>query len=105
MGWPPPIVCNMMGPATDAPSELTFCLGTTTATAICGWFAGAKPIIQSSVTCSVGLDWAVPVFTAAHSHEGNPTPLAVPVATTPCMRDVSCWAVCADDTVDITLGL
>ena len=48
---------------------------------------------------------AVPVLTAAHNHEGNPTPLAVPDATTPCISDVTCCAVCADATVAIGVGL
>ena len=56
----------MIGPATLAPSELFDCWGTTTATATWGLLAGAKPIIQVSVSPVVGLVCAVPVLTAAH---------------------------------------
>ena len=55
-----------IGPATDAPSDEMFCSGTTTATAICGLLAGAKPIIQSWLTPCAAPVWAVPVLTAAH---------------------------------------
>ena len=60
------ITAFMMGPATLAPSELFACWGTTTATATCGLLAGAKPIIQVSVSPVVGSVCAVPVLTAAH---------------------------------------
>ena len=53
----------MIGPATEAPSDAMFWNGTTTATAICGSLAGAKPIIQSWFNPSPV--WAVPVLTAA----------------------------------------
>ena len=56
----------MIGPATLAPSELLACWGTTTATATWGLLAGAKPIIQVSVSPVVGSVCAVPVLTAAH---------------------------------------
>jgi len=53
-----------IGPAIPAPSDEMFWNGTTTATAIWGLLAGAKPIIQSWLTDSPV--WAVPVLTAAH---------------------------------------
>ena len=71
------MTCFTMGPATDAPSDEMFWYGTTTATAIWGLLAGAKPIIQSWLTLRPV--WAVPVFTAAHKYDGKPTSLAVPL--------------------------
>ena len=44
-----------MGPAMDAPSDEMFLYGTTTATAILGSLAGAKPIIQSWFKPQAGL--------------------------------------------------
>ncbi len=56
----------MIGPAMWAPSELLACSGTTTATATCGLFAGANPIIHVSVRPVALSVCAVPVLTAAH---------------------------------------
>ena len=72
-------IAFMIGPATPAPVSTKFWYGTTTATAICGLLAGAKPIIQSSVL-AFGLPvWAVPVLTAASSDAGKPDPVGRPL--------------------------
>ena len=84
------------GPEIAAPVELGTWLGTETATATVGSFAGAKAIIQSLVSF-----WpkapevsAVPVLAATSSSAGN-TPYAVApgCVTTACISWVTAAAV------------